>query len=81
MSSQPGISGYSTYYITVGKLFTSTYTTTNADGSAVTLSMTGMPVGATFNAATGVFSWTPTSITPVPELRCFILSQTYLATI
>lgn len=29
------------------------------DGDAVTLSATGLPVGATFNTATGVFDWTP----------------------
>lgn len=30
------------------------------DGDSVTLSASGLPTGATFNASTGAFSWTPT---------------------
>ncbi len=32
---------------------------TDPDGDAVTLSASGMPSGATFDPATGIFSWTP----------------------
>ena len=32
---------------------------TDADGQALTLSAANLPAGATFNAGTGVFSWTP----------------------
>ncbi|MGQ0535483.1 MAG: S8 family serine peptidase, partial [Methanobacteriota archaeon] len=35
-------------------------TATDADGDAVTRSVSGLPAGATFNAATGAFQWVPT---------------------
>lgn len=38
---------------------TFTVAATDPDGDAVTFSATGMPSGATFNPATGLFSWTP----------------------
>ena len=40
-------------------MLTFTVVATDPDGDAVTLSATGMPSGATFNPATGLFSWTP----------------------
>lgn len=38
---------------------TFTVAATDPDGDAITLSAMGMPSGATFNPATGAFSWTP----------------------
>lgn len=38
---------------------TFTVSAIDPDGDAVTLSATGLPSGAVFNPATGVFSWTP----------------------
>ena len=46
--------------VTEGQLLTFTVSATDPDGEAVTLSASGMPAGATFEAATGAFSWTPT---------------------
>jgi len=37
-----------------------TVTATDADLDLITYSVSGLPAGASFNAATGVFSWTPT---------------------
>jgi len=42
-----------------GKLLTLSVTATDADGDAVTLAATNLPQGASFDAATGTFSWTP----------------------
>ncbi len=39
---------------------TFTATATDADGDARTFSLTGAPAGATINATTGAFTWTPT---------------------
>lgn len=39
---------------------TFTVTATDPDGDAMTLSASNLPAGATFTAATGAFSWTPT---------------------
>lgn len=36
-----------------------TVVATDGDGDALTYSATGLPTGATFNAATGAFAWTP----------------------
>ncbi|MEW6427388.1 MAG: putative Ig domain-containing protein [Thermodesulfobacteriota bacterium] len=40
-------------------LLTFTVTATDPDGSPLTYSAVGLPAGATFNAATATFSWTP----------------------
>jgi hypothetical protein len=69
-SSQPVIQGPSVWRVTVGQVFTATYTTTNADGSSVTLSATGLPDGASLNTATGVVTWTPALTEPVFNIRC-----------
>lgn len=37
-----------------------TVSASDADGDATTLAATGLPAGATFDPATGMFSWTPT---------------------
>jgi hypothetical protein len=41
-------------------LLTFTISATDADGDTLTYSATGLPTGATFDAATRTFSWTPT---------------------
>jgi PKD repeat protein len=47
---------------TVGQPFTFTATATDPDaGSALTFSAGNLPTGATLNATTGVFNWTPTA--------------------
>ncbi|NOT58865.1 MAG: tandem-95 repeat protein, partial [Acidobacteria bacterium] len=47
--------------VTVNQALTFTVTATDPDaGQTVTLGATGLPQGATFNAATGAFAWTPT---------------------
>ncbi len=50
-----------------------TVSATDPDGDAVTLSASGLPYGATFDAQAGEFSWTPTS---TPAAVKFVLSAT-----
>ncbi len=45
--------------ITVGQSLTFSVSATDPDGDALTYSASGLPAGATFNASTRVFSWTP----------------------
>jgi hypothetical protein len=68
-SSQPVISGPRSWHVTVGQVFSAQYTANNSDGSAVTMSMSGLPVGAVFVATTGVISWTPRTTDAVPSVR------------
>src|SRR5204863_492631 len=42
-----------------GSLLTFTLSATDADGDALTYSASGLPAGASFDAATKTFSWTP----------------------
>ena len=74
------ISGLQTLYVTVGKLFVTTYTVKNDDGSSVTMSMSGMPPNSTFNVATGVFVWSPATAEPVTNLR-FIYTHILLCSL
>ena len=46
---------------TGGVPLTFTATATDPDGGALTFAATNLPAGATLNATTGAFSWTPTS--------------------
>ena len=55
--------------ITVGQPFSASYVALDADGHPITLNMTGLPTDATFNVANGIFSWTPATLTQVPNLR------------
>ncbi|HEX6827988.1 MAG TPA: putative Ig domain-containing protein [Burkholderiales bacterium] len=43
-----------------GQPLTFTASATDPDGNALTFSATGLPTGATLNATTGAFAWTPT---------------------
>jgi hypothetical protein len=45
--------------VTENSTLTFTVTASDPDGGALTLSASSLPSGATFNASTGVFSWTP----------------------
>jgi hypothetical protein len=74
-SSQPVVQGPSVWHVTVGQVFTATYTTTNADGSSVTLSATGLPDGASLNTTTGVVTWTPALTEPVFNARFASFSE------
>jgi hypothetical protein len=47
--------------VTEGQLLTFTISATDADGDPLTYSASSLPSGATFNASTRTFSWTPTS--------------------
>ena len=62
------INGSQILLVTVGHQVTATYTTTNADNSDVTLSMSGLPNGATFDPAIGLFSWLPLNVEPVGNI-------------
>ena len=46
--------------VTEGSLLTFTLSASDPDGDAITYSATGLPQGAIFNAATRIFTWTPT---------------------
>ncbi|WP_221391117.1 N,N-dimethylformamidase beta subunit family domain-containing protein [Dyadobacter sp. NIV53] len=64
----PVLSAIGNKSVTVGKVlsFTATATDPNA-GQTKTFSLTGtVPAGATINASTGVFSWTPTATGTFP---------------
>lgn len=45
----------------VNSLLSFAISATDADGDAITYAATGLPAGATFNAATATFSWTPSA--------------------
>jgi VCBS repeat-containing protein len=47
--------------VTEDSLLTFTATATDVDGDGLAFSVEGAPVGATIDALTGVFTWTPTS--------------------
>ena len=68
----PIINGPQLLNITAGETFSATYSARDTEGNLITLNMTGLPVGATFNTTTGIFSWTPLALTEVPNLRLFI---------
>ena len=55
--------------ITVGQTFSANYSALDSRGKPITLNMSGLPAGATFDKTTGIFSWTPTTLTEVPALR------------
>ena len=49
--------------VTIGREMTLNVTTYDKDGDVVTLSLgTELPPGADFNATTGIFTWTPSTM-------------------
>ena len=63
------INGSQILHVIIGKQFLTTYSTTNLDGSNVTISMSGLPSGATFDPTNGLFSWIPVIKESVGNLR------------
>ena len=62
----PRIQVVNTFNVTVGVAGTLTVSTSDPDGDKVDLQLrTALPSGATFDNNTGVFSWTPTDMSPV----------------
>ena len=51
----------STYNAKVGETISFNVAATDADNDAITLSAANLPEGATFDAATGAFAWTPSA--------------------
>src|SRR6185437_1510559 len=60
-SSPPTISGSPSTSVTAGQSYSFTPTTTNPSGGTLTFSISNMPPWASFNAATGQLSGTPSS--------------------
>ncbi|MEK7514586.1 MAG: putative Ig domain-containing protein, partial [Patescibacteria group bacterium] len=56
----PTFTGVGDKTISKGVLLSFVMTATDPDGDALTYSATNLPTGATFNASTRTFSWTPT---------------------
>jgi serine protease len=56
-NAPPVIASIGDKTVTVGNTLTFTVTATDANGTIPILSAAGVPVGATFNPSTGVFSW------------------------
>ena len=71
-NSQPVIIGPRQINAVVGKRIIVAYTAVNADGSPVTLSWSGYPQSATFDAASGIFSWTPFSADELVDIRLYM---------
>lgn len=57
----PAISGIPATSVNVGSFYRFTPTATDADGDALTWSISGKPPGATFSPVTGELTWTPAS--------------------
>lgn len=68
-SPLPTINGTTTIRATVGVQYTAVYTSQDSSGNNIILNMTGLPLGATFDSNTGIFTWVPLDRTPVPNLR------------
>lgn len=68
-SPLPIINGTTTIRATVGNQCTAVYTSQDSSGNNIRLNMTGLPLGATFDSNTGVFTWIPQDRTPVFNLR------------
>ncbi|TLN21757.1 hypothetical protein FDZ71_03805, partial [bacterium] len=59
VSAAPQLGALSNRTVAVGSNMSFTVTATDADGDAITLSADGVPTEASFNPASGAFSWTP----------------------
>ena len=61
--------------VTQGETLTFTVAATDPDGDALTYFLTGVPVGATFDAAARLFAWTPDSTDVGATLARFTVSD------
>jgi hypothetical protein len=62
VNNPPVINTVAAQTVTVGQTMTFNVTGSDPDaGDTITYSATGLPAGATFNASTQTFAWTPTS--------------------
>jgi uncharacterized protein (TIGR02145 family)/uncharacterized repeat protein (TIGR02543 family) len=59
VNRKPAITGARDTSISIGASITFTVSATDPDADLVVLAATGVPAGATFNATTGIFAWTP----------------------
>ncbi|MFJ5767284.1 putative Ig domain-containing protein, partial [Lysinibacillus sp. NPDC093210] len=60
VNSAPVLQAIGNKTVNEGNLLTFTATATDSDSALLTYSLVGAPTGATINAMTGVFTWTPT---------------------
>jgi len=58
-NTPPVIAAIPPKYITVGQTLTFTATATDPEGHGITWSLVAAPAGASINASSGVFTWTP----------------------
>ena len=66
----PLIEGPSDMNVTVGQTFTANITVRNKNLLvAATIMVLNLPANATYNPDTGLFTWTPSSMEPVKNLR------------
>lgn len=77
----PVITGPSTWNVTLGQTMTVNYATTNADGSDVTLSVSGLPSTATFDPKSGLVTWTPATAAAVSNARSVTLIKANLSSV
>lgn len=61
VNDPPVVSVQQSFTVTAGQALTFTVAASDADGDALTLLATTLPAGATFNANTRTFNWTPTT--------------------
>jgi hypothetical protein len=60
-NSAPVLNAIGNKSVTVGQTLQFTVSATDADDDTLIYSASNLPLGATFNSQTGIFSWTPTS--------------------
>ncbi|MFJ5791017.1 putative Ig domain-containing protein [Lysinibacillus sp. NPDC093197] len=60
VNSAPVLQAIGNQTVKKGNLLTFTVTATDSDSAILTYSLVGAPTGASINATTGVFTWTPT---------------------
>ncbi|WP_341299381.1 Ig-like domain-containing protein [Lysinibacillus sp. FSL H8-0500] len=60
VNTAPVLTGIGDRTVNEGSFLTFTASASDAEGDSLTYSLVGAPAGATINAATGVFTWTPT---------------------
>ncbi|QPR69333.1 S-layer homology domain-containing protein [Lysinibacillus macroides] len=60
VNTAPVLTGIGNRTVNEGSFLTFTASASDAEGDSLTYSLVGAPAGATINATTGVFTWTPT---------------------